>query len=238
MNEAQYVRRELDAHYRPAGEVGENTVRYDRKDGTGSLLLRTLPAGVSPAAFARLVGVENHRVARVLDVAEEGDGFLVLTEFVPGTTLAERLRTGDPTRSEIRRIARDLCDALIELHESGVAHKDLKPENVILDGKGRATLIDLGIATVFDEGRSPKTAALGTVGFAAPEQFGFNRTDARTDLFAFGVVLNLMLTHKHPTVKRYRRGKYGRILKKCLATAPEDRYQNARALKRAHLSPW
>lgn len=237
MNEATYMREGLEKYARCAGPLSESATRYDRPDGS-SLLLRILPAGASPAAFVRLIGVENKRVARVFDVAEEGDHFLVLTEYVPGITLAQCLKAGKLGRREIARVALDLCDALIELHGQGVAHKDVKPENVILDDKGRATLIDLGIATVFDEGRSQKTAALGTVGYAAPEQFGFNRTDARTDLYAFGVVLNLMLTHKHPTVERYRKGKYGRILKKCLAVSPDDRYKSARALKAALLSPW
>ncbi len=239
VNENAYILNTLAKDYDRLCPLGENKALYVHRQTGRKLICQRLPAGASPAVFTRLAGVENRRVARVLDVAEDGDGFLVLIQYVPGETLAKRLKeTPRFPRKAVRAVALDLCDALMELHGLGVAHKDLKPENVILDEKGRATLIDLGIATVIDEGRSQKTAALGTVGFAAPEQFGMSRTDARTDLFAWGVVINLMLTHAHPTVERYRRGKWGRILKKCLATAPSDRYQSARALKEAILAPW
>ena len=239
MNETGYIKETLARDYVVTCALGEQKTLYARKSDGFQLILQRLSKEVSPAAFVRLVGVENDRVARVYDVAEDDGAILVLTQFVPGQTLSQILKENrELPKKAVRSIALDLCDALIELHGQGVAHKDVKPENIIINDRGRATLIDLGIATVIDKGRSQKTAALGTVGFAAPEQFGFNRTDARTDLYALGVVLNLMLTHAHPTVNRYRKGKYGRILKKCLAVSPADRYKSARALKAAILSPW
>ena len=232
MEPKAYLDEKLAEYYENEGEIGEEKTLFRRKDNGDRLIVQRLPAEADLAVYARLLGVQNDRVARVYDIVESPEAVFVLLEYVEGKSLAEVLDATLPEKKTVRRIARDVCDGLCQLHALGIAHKDLKPENVVLDAEGRARLIDLNIATVFDEGRRNKTAVLGTVGYAAPEQFGFSRTDARTDIYAYGVLLNLLLTRVHPTVKLYRKGRYGRVLKKCLAISPADRYENAMALKR------
>ncbi|MBQ3865830.1 MAG: serine/threonine protein kinase [Clostridia bacterium] len=233
MDAETYLKEELERHYTRERELAPGKELWVHNEKDLSLICQTLPKEADSAALRRLTGVELRYAARVYDVIEGKNALFVLTEFVPGETLADAMKRRPLRRSEARRVALDLADALTELHGCGVAHKDVKPENIVIDPLYHARLIDLGIATVFDQARREKTAVLGTVGFAAPEQFGFNRTDPRTDIYAFGVVLNLMLTGCHPTVRLYRTGKYGRILKKCLAVSPEDRYRSAAALRAA-----
>ena len=84
--------------------------------------------------------------------------------------------------------------------------------------------------TVSDGDRD--TVVMGTFGYAAPEQLGLSQTDARTDIYATGVLYNVMLTGRHPSVA-FARGRAGRIVRKCTAMNPEERYQTAEALLRA-----
>ena len=233
MTAEEYLKKTLGSKYLRDRELSPGKVLWIHQNVEMALISQTVPKETDTLALRRLVGVEFRYAARVWDVIDGETETTVLTEFVPGKTLAEVMKERPLRKKEIRRIALDVARALAELHGSGVVHKDVKPENIVVDPLFHARLIDLGIATVFRGPRPEKTAAMGTVGFAAPEQFGFNRTDPRTDLYAFGVVLNLMLTGVHPTVRLYRRGRYGRILKKCLAVSPEDRYPSARALKKA-----
>ncbi len=229
----KYLRETLESEYTREKEISAGKTLWVHNKKSIALICQALPKTADVSALRRLAGVETKFAARVFDVIDGEKEIFVLTEYLPGRTLAEVLKERPLRRREIRRVALDVCDALAELHSLGVVHKDVKPENVVVDPLFRARLIDLGIATVFDGARREKTDVLGTVGFAAPEQFGFNRTDPRTDIYAFGVVLNLMLTGAHPTVKIRRRGKYGRIVKKCLAVSPDDRYRSAAALRRA-----
>ena len=238
MNAESYLQKTLEENYLLDRELSPGKTLWIHKTKDAPLICQSLPKGSDVSAFRRLIGVETKKAVRIYDVVEGENGITVLTEYVRGKTLSEMMKEEKPKRKEIRRIALDLAEALAELHALGVVHKDVKPENIVVDPLFRARLIDLGIATVFEGKRPEKTAALGTVGFAAPEQFGFNRTDPRTDIYAFGVVLNLMLTGKHPTALFYRRGKYGRILKKCLAVSPEDRYRNGSALYAALRRFW
>jgi len=89
-------------------------------------------------------------------------------------------------------------------------------------------LIDFNASRNFSQG-GIDTVILGTVGYAAPEQLGLLPTDARTDIYAAGVLLNVMLTGKHPS-DRFASGWAGRIVRKCTALNPNDRYQTAKKL--------
>ena len=84
-------------------------------------------------------------------------------------------------------------------------------------------------ARIYKDESESDTQVLGTTGFAAPEQYGIFQSDERADIFSLGVLLNIMLTGKHPS-REMAAGKMGRIVRKCTMTAPEQRYQSARAL--------
>jgi serine/threonine protein kinase len=117
------------------------------------------------------------------------------------------------------------------LHERGLVHRDVKPENVMIDKNGRVVLIDFNASRKVSEA-CKDTVIMGTVGYASPEQLGVTQSDARTDIYATGILLNVMLTGKHPT-EAFAKGRAGRIIRKCTALNPDDRYQCAEKLSDA-----
>lgn len=163
-----------------------------------------------------------------MEAAEQDGQTAVLEEYVQGDTLAELLMGARLTEREARQVTMQLCQALHVLHSMGAVHRDVKPENVILRGSD-AVLIDFDAARIYKVASESDTQVLGTTGFAAPEQYGIFQSDERADIFSLGVLLNIMLTGKHPS-REMAAGKMGRIVRKCTMTAPEQRYQSARAL--------
>ena len=117
------------------------------------------------------------------------------------------------------------------LHSLGFVHRDVKPENVMLTQQGRVVLLDLDAAAPVMGTPDTNTRLLGTAGYAAPEQFGFARCDVRADIFALGVLLNVVLTGEHPAV-RLAEGRLGRIVRRCTNTNAAQRYANIDALLR------
>ncbi len=229
--------RDLARYYEEEATLGRGKTLYRHRETGEPLICRTFAPGDDLSVFRRLAGRTHRNLAAVYDVIEDDEAPAVLMEYVPGRSLAQILGDEPPESDAVRRMALDICDGLMALHSLEIVHKDLKPENVIITPEGTARLIDYGIATIFGEDRPAETALLGTVGFAAPEQFGFNRTDPRTDVYSFGVLLNVLLAHEHPTVRQYRDGQPGRIIRRCLNTGPEDRYPSAAELRKA-LNRW
>ena len=107
--------------------------------------------------------------------------------------LGEILQGGLLTAAQAKQITRQLCMALWVLHSLGVVHRDVKPDNVIIRGT-EAVLIDFDASRIYKNENREDTQILGTTGFAAPEQYGLSQSDGRADIYALGVLLNIMLT--------------------------------------------
>ena len=237
MTGREYLSHQLNSYYDEEARLGSGKILYRHRESHDLLICRNVPPGEDLSAYRQLMGRTHPHLATVYDVIEDDEAPAVLLEYVPGQSLDRILKDAPPKEKAVKRMALDICDGLIALHSMEIVHKDLKPENVIITPDGTARLIDFGIATVFGQGRPAETALLGTVGFAAPEQFGFNRTDGRTDIYSFGVLLNVLLVHEHPAAKKYGEGQAGRIIQRCLNTSPEDRYASAAELRKA-LMKW
>ena len=97
---------------------------------------------------------------------------------------------------------------------------------------GTVKLFDLDASRQVVSGVRKDTEVLGTIGYAPPEQFGLSQSDARSDIYAIGVLLNVMLTGEHPSCK-LAKGKAGRIVKKCTMIDPDSRYPTAEKLLQA-----
>lgn len=159
--------------------------------------------------------------------------YLVYEQYVEGENLQTVLDARGVLSSEKARCYMEqLCDALTDLHNLGIIHRDVKPENVLIDRSDNLFLIDYDIARTTKEEATRDTRLLGTQGYAAPEQFGFQQTDARTDLYGAGVLYNMMLTGAFPQ-KKLADGIDGMIIGKCICLDPADRFADARALKEA-----
>lgn len=206
----------------PRGTV--SVVRH-KKSGTRYVFRRYSGSG---EVYRRLLPVLCPHLPQIMEAAEQDGQTAVLEEYVQGDTLAELLMGARLTEREARQVTMQLCQALHVLHSMGAVHRDVKPENVILRGSD-AVLIDFDAARIYKVASESDKQVLGTTGFAAPEQYGIFQSDERADIFSLGVLLNIMLTGKHPS-REMAAGKMGRIVRKCTMTAPEQRYQSARAL--------
>ena len=206
----------------PRGTV--SVVRH-KKSGTRYVFRRYSGSG---EVYRRLLPVLCPHLPQIMEAAEQDGQTAVLEEYVQGDTLAELLMGARLTEREARQVTMQLCQALHVLHSMGAVHRDVKPENVILRGSD-AVLIDFDAARIYKDESESDTQVLGTTGFAAPEQYGIFQSDERADIFSLGVLLNIMLTGKHPS-REMTAGKMGRIVRKCTMTAPEQRDPSARAL--------
>jgi hypothetical protein len=168
---------------------------------------------------------------------EEGDTLFVLREYAEGVPLDEYLSEHGKVESSLAiGIASALCDTLSYLHsqQPPIIHRDIKPSNIIINPSDYSVkLIDFGISRRYSENSDTDTEYYGTKSFSPPEQYGFSQTDRRSDIFALGIVLRLMLTGG--TGAEIQDGTLAQIVDKCTAFAPKERYQNADALKQALL---
>ena len=115
----------------------------------------------------------------------------------------------------------------------GIVHRDIKPDNIIICDDNNVKIIDFDISKIYKSNQRSDTQTLGTVGFAAPEQFGMQQSDARTDLYSLAVLLNVLLTGEHPSVKMCENKKLLKIIKKSLSINPSDRYSSAEEMFKA-----
>ena len=178
----------------------------------------------SGEVYRKLLGISCPNLPKVLETAEKDGKVAVLEEYVNGDTLDLLLEGGTLRPGDARSIALQLCRALYVLHSLNAVHRDVKPENVIIRGD-EAVLIDFDASRIVKEDQRADTVVLGTTGYAAPEQYGISQTDGRADIYSLGVLLNIMLTGKHPSME-LAPGKLGRIVQRCTQINPKKRYKN------------
>ncbi|MCD8217105.1 MAG: serine/threonine protein kinase [Clostridiales bacterium] len=165
----------------------------------------------------------------------ESEGTLILVEeYIQGQNLEEYLEEkGTLAEAEVRLLVSDICEALKDLHNRPVPviHRDLKPSNILLTADHQIKIVDFNIARNYESGQGSDTVIMGTRKYAAPEQYGYAQTDARTDLYALGVMMNYLLTGKYPSDEIFF-GEMEPIIRKCIQFDPDQRYQSAAELQR------
>ncbi len=178
----------------PAGKTEVVTI-----DGLGPYLRKRIPLPlVDRRVWAAVAECANPRLPHVVATYETPDEFVVVCDFAPGDTVSEVVAAqGRLAVAQATRIALELCEAIEDLHRHGIAHCDVSPRNVLLAADG-AHLIDLGIARPIGTEPSSESPALGTHGFAAPEQYGFAPIDERTDVYSMARLLGFLLTGLEP----------------------------------------
>lgn len=178
----------------------------------------------SSEVYRKLLAISCPNLPQVMEVGEKEGKTVLLEEYVQGDTLGKLLEGDLLTAPQAKQITCQLCQALWVLHSMGVVHRDVKPDNVMIRGK-EAVLIDFDAARIYKNESREDTQILGTTGFAAPEQYGISQSDGRADIYALGVLLNIMLTGEHPS-RKLASGRMGRIVQRCTMVNPEKRYKN------------
>jgi eukaryotic-like serine/threonine-protein kinase len=216
-----------------AGGMGEVYRACDSRLG------RRVAIKISAAQFsgrfereARAIAALNHpHICTLYDV---GPNYLVM-ELVEGETLAARLKRGKLSRGEVLKYGVEIADALAAAHAEGIVHRDLKPGNIML-GKGGVKVLDFGLAKPADSGTlTGSNVVMGTPAYMAPEQHDGKECDARTDIYALGLVLYEMATGKRARAGEDQRAEdlppfLGTLLRRCLAEDPDERWQSAKDL--------
>ncbi len=214
-----------------------------------------------------LASLNHPNIGSIYDLAEGNQMRYLVLELVEGETLADRISRGAIPAQEALEIARHIAEALEAAHERGIVHRDLKPANIKLTPDGKVKVLDFGLAKSFQEkdkpslsnsptsiGASAPGVILGTVAYMSPEQSEGRQVDARSDIFALGVVLYEMLGGRHPfsgettlatlasilredppSLRRLRPGvsaELERIVLRCMAKKPEHRYGSATEVAR------
>ncbi len=200
-----------------------------------------------------IAALEHPAIAEVYDFGIEGIQPYIVTRFLAGGTLMERIKARTLSQNALSRMMNRVAGALDEAHGRHIIHRDVKPSNILYDENDQAYLADFGLAK-FGRHTSgiTKTLFAGTIHFMSPEHISGQQLDGRTDIYALGVILFLCLTRKLPypfkdptsvakahlktpipsvqTVNPDLPGMWDEIVQKAMAKDRNERYQTAAAL--------
>jgi uncharacterized protein YndB with AHSA1/START domain/predicted Ser/Thr protein kinase len=191
---------------------------------------------------ARMLARLRHPyIVTVFDVGKTDDFYYLVMEFVEGASLRQLVADRTVSERDALEYVPQIAEALQHAHDAGVVHRDVKPENILVDALGRVRLVDFGLATLFgpDVARNPDdNRVAGTVGYMAPEQFTMPETvDHRADIYSTGVVFYEMLAGELPKIDRFPPSqkaptdpRLDPIVLRALERERERRYQAAREL--------
>ena len=184
--------------------------------------------------------LDNPSIPHLIAEYQNETMLCVVREFIEGLPLNEFVAQERPTPEQSVAIASQICDILAYLHAQSppIIHRDIKPQNIILDSDSKAWLIDFGISREYDASASKDTTYFGTVDFAPPEQYGFSQTDHRTDIFSLGVLIGWLLTGESQPRKalpKLRSSRLKKIVQTCTELTPDRRYSSASKVKKALL---
>jgi serine/threonine protein kinase/tetratricopeptide (TPR) repeat protein len=194
--------------------------------------------------------ITHHNIIRIFDIGEDSGTKFITMEYADGATLRTLLsEKGKFEPAEAVQVTRQICLGLQAAHATGVIHRDLKPQNIMRDRQGRVVVMDFGLARDFSSSMTQTGALVGTMEYMSPEQALGKELDARSDLFAIGLIFHELLTGKTPyqadtaiasLIKRSQEPAVpasevdtsvprdlSRIVSKCLERDLSKRYQSA-----------
>lgn len=186
----------------------------------------------------RLAQLNGNGFPMLVAWEEHGEACFLIREYVEGDTLQELMEREIPlSGQEALEAAVQVCDLLRRLHaqKPPVIYRDVKPQNVVRTLQGEYVLIDLDTARAYKDGVGEDTVFMGTRGLASPEQFGYQQTDERTDVYGFGMLLLYLMTGKCEKDKNYEAlpVQIKKIITKCTEFSPKDRYSSMKEVERA-----
>lgn len=212
------------------GESGLYQVRH--RELERDLLVRRQVGG-SAEVYKRLSRIVSPHLPQVYAVTEQEGMLLVVEEYIDGITLYDQLQSVRLDRVGVERIAVAVLRALHALHQHDIIHRDIKLSNIMIEKTGVVKLIDFNISRIFKPLSESDTRYFGTVGYAAPEQqAGLTQTTPQSDMYSFGVLLNLLLTGEHPSKTLHKSGRWGRIIRRCIHVNPRERFDSVEEILR------
>lgn len=172
---------------------------------SGQLMIKRCFDPSSIELMRRLCGIRQRNLMQIYDADIIGGLCVTLGEYVNGITLADSVRQcGLFTEKQASSIIVSVCNGLKALHQNSIVHRDINPNNVMLDHTGCVKIIDYDISRTVKANQNQDTEIMGTPGYTAPEQFGFQQTNEKADIYSCGVLLNFLLTGKLPNEQIYQ----------------------------------
>ena len=193
-------------------------------------------SGVSEAALLKKLNYPG--IPKFVAEYENETMLCVVRDYIAGLPLNDFAEQTPPSPEQSVDIASQICDILAYLHRQTppIIHRDIKPQNIIIDEENKAWLIDYGISREYDPVANKDTTCFGTVDFAPPEQYGFSQTDNRTDIFSLGVLIGWLLTGESQPRKalpKLESSRLKKIVQTCTELTPDRRYATAGKVKKA-----
>ena len=214
---------------------GRGDIILVRHRETGKRYIKKMLTFYNKSVYSYLVEHPIERMPRIIDLFESSNCLIVIEEFVVGQNLEHILEKGPLSQEKAIIVALNICDILNELHNlpTPIIHRDVKPSNIIITIDGEVNLLDMNVAKWFDPEQSDDTWYLGTQYYAAPEQAGYGlaASSAKSDIYALGMLLNVMITGSFPKEKRAP-GEIWNIIERCISLSADDRY-TAKELREA-----
>ena len=210
----------------------EHGVTLVQHTTSGIVYVKKILTVYNADVYRTLCGRHINGIPEIIEMIEEDDRLIVIEEYIGGQTLRAILDNGNLfPQEEAVRIVEQVCAIVNDLHSADppIIHRDIKPSNIIRTPDGSIRLLDLNAARKAVAGKSEDTQLIGTIGYAAPEQFGFGASTVQTDIYAIGVLLCELMTGVLPKEK-IPGGRIGRIILKCTRLDPKDRYKSVRDL--------
>lgn len=192
--------------------------------------------------YKRILDRPHENVEDVRKIIRVKNGYIAVCGFCNGTVLRDLMTEDAPlVKIGIVQISQQLCDAACHLYRLGLVHRDITPNNIIvdfgcLDKKLNIKLVDFDISRARYGGKAHDTSLFGTVGYAAPEQYGFEETDFRTDIYAAGRVIGDMLAVCGYPDELQNMWKC--VIEKCTMYSPDDRYRSYEIMKKDIARIW
>ena len=251
------------SHYKLVSQLGEGGMgvvykaedtKLERTVALKFLAQHLLNDEEAKARFLReakaAAALHHPNICPVYEIDDVDGKTFISMAFLKGETLEDRIAKGPLSLKDALDIARQTADGLEAAHEAAIVHRDIKPANIMVDEKGRTTIMDFGLARLTEASRLTKTdAAMGTVAYMSPEQAQGMEVDSRSDLWSLGCVLYEMVSGQRPFQGQYDQALLYEIVheepaaltglrtgvpielellaSKCLAKDAADRYQHA-----------
>ena len=212
----------------------EHAVIVVQHTETNALYLKKTLDSYQLDIFLQLKSNPVPNMPRIFEAIEDNDKLIVIESYITGETLQQKLnKQGVFALNEAKSIGIQLCNILGRLHAMGIIHRDIKPSNIMFSDDGTIKLLDLDAAKVYKTNESQDTQLMGTREYAAPEQYGFGASSPATDVYAIGILLNVLVTGTYPRILMTTDSDLSAIIQKCIRMEPTERYSSILELRDA-----
>ncbi len=213
--------------YREVEHVGDrDDIILVEDPDTGKRYIKKLLKIYDRSVYEYLMDNPVAHMPRIISLYESDNCMIVIEEYIEGQTVAKLLEQGPLDKPLAVHIIKSVCTILNDLHTlyTPIIHRDIKPSNIIVSNDG-VYLLDMNVAKWYDPSKTDDTRHMGTENYAAPEQvgYGLSGSSAKSDIYAVGILLNVMLTGKYPKEEKAA-GDMWSVIERCISLDAANRY--------------